>query len=415
MSSEYDLNPSQLAVVTYSGDQHSIVLAGAGTGKTRTIVYRVAHLIKTGTPPHRILLLTFTRRAAKEMKDRLHLLIGSTANEVVAGTFHWFALAVIRKMPRAFGMEKVSVIDRGDQESLMQLARENVVKKGDKECPKASQLLDYCSYSRNVDIGHLDYLMRFTEHQHPVREQILRVFKEYEKKKAASRLLDFDDILFLFAQKIKEDPRVRDQIRQLFSYHLIDEFQDTNPIQYRILDLIRDPGILMAVGDIGQSLYAFRGADYRNAYHFTERIDNSRVFKLELNYRSTQEILDLSNWLLDRSTLDYGIRLKSFRGHGVKPKIIDFASALQEGRWVADDILERHEAGAKFSDHMILVRTAWSARYVEAALAERRIAYVLIGGSSMFAAAHVKDMLSLLRLTNARLLRYCFLTWIVRQ
>jgi len=395
MSNGLSLNKKQQIAAEYK-DQHILVLAGAGTGKTLTIIARAEYLIRKGVDPRRILLLTFTRRAAREMTDRLYLGIGDAANVVTAGTFHHFCLLTMRRMADKFGIQDFTVIDRDDQNSLMRLARVGYVKKGEK-FPRGSQLVNIFSYSRNTNMSVLDYLNKYTEFDEETSNKILAVFTEYKQRKQLNRYLDFDDILYHFGKKLHEDLSIRNQLRSRYDHILVDEMQDTNPLQWIIMDGLKDPAKLFCVGDDAQSIYAFRGADFRNVHSFKKRIPDSVVLKLEDNYRSTQEILNISNWLLKESPLKYKKNLKAQRGNGTKPLLVDFDSDLYEAKWIAEDLIERHETGSLWNEHMILTRTAWGSRSVEAMLIEKNIPYIFIGGISFLQAAHVKDLLCLVR------------------
>ncbi|MFC1816136.1 ATP-dependent helicase [Thermodesulfobacteriota bacterium] len=395
MSEKINLNKNQKIAAEYE-DKHILVLAGAGTGKTLTIIARAEHLIQKGVDPKRILLLTFTRRAAKEMIDRLYLSIGDAAQKVMAGTFHHFCLLVMRKMPDKFGVKDFTVIDRDDQISLMKLARAQYVEKG-KVFPRASQLVNIYSYVRNTNMNVSGYLNKYTEYDDETSEKVLKIFIDYDKRKQLNRYLDFDDILHHFGKKLHEDLSISNQLRSRYDHILVDEMQDTNPLQWLILDGLRDPAKLFCVGDDAQSIYAFRGADFKNVHSFKERVTDSVVLKLEDNYRSTQKILDLSNWLLKESPLKYNKNLKAQKGKGTKPILKDFYNDLMEAKWIAADLIKRHEKGSSWNDHMILTRTAWGSRSVEAMLIEKKIPYIFIGGISFLQAAHVKDLLCLIR------------------
>ena len=390
------LNPQQRDAAAHDGG-HALVLAGAGTGKTRTVVARASHLLRSGVPAERILLLTFTRRAAREMTHRMHQ-SGLEVRGLIAGTFHHFCLRMMRRMPRAFGIEQATVIDRDDQVSLMRLVRGEVVGKGErKRFPQAGNLVSLLSHARNTNRPLREHLEAHTELDGDTLDRVGHIFQGYKGRKQRNRYLDYDDILHTFAKGLHTDAAARDLIRGLFDHVLVDETQDTNPLQWLILDGLRDPASLFCVGDDAQSIYAFRGADFRNVHAFTERVEGASVLRLERNYRSTQEILDLANWLLSESRLSYGKELVAHRGAGKKPRLLDFDSPYHEARWIADDLLDRHEAGEPWSSHMILTRTAWGAREMEAELVARDVPYVFIGGTSLMQSAHVKDLLSMAR------------------
>lgn len=390
-----ELNSSQRAAVEYEGG-HLLVLAGAGTGKTRVIVERAVHLLRMGVDPEAILLLTFTRRAAREMKARMKASCGPVSESVPAGTFHHFCLARMRSMPGSFGIENWTIIDRDDQLQIMRMVRAAHRKKGEK-FPRAGELVQVHSYSRNTNITPEQYIQRFSPFEEEVIERALICMKDYTARKKAGKYLDFDDILHTFALKIHNDRKVRERMRKLFHHVLVDEMQDTNPLQMLILEGLRDPAKLFCVGDDAQSIYAFRGADFRNIHNFTSMIPGATVFKLERNYRSRREILDLANWLLAESPLEYGRTLESTRGSGPKPVIMDFDSDLDEASWIVEDIVERKESGARWSDHMVIARTGYSSRATEAAMIEKKVPYRYIGGTQLFQAAHVKDVLCMIR------------------
>ncbi|MEM9586153.1 MAG: ATP-dependent helicase [Planctomycetota bacterium] len=390
-----ELNAQQRAAVEHAGG-HALVLAGAGTGKTSTVVARVAHLLETGIDSKRILLLTFTRRAASEMQHRLHHLAGAGSKRITAGTFHHFCLWALRRWPKLFEHADHAVIDRDDQQQLMKMARAELGRAA-VGMPKSNELVSLHSFARNTNQSARDYLEKYEQHDPDVIELILKAFKGYAERKKTCRYLDYDDILFVVARQLHRDAKTRETIGSLFQHVLVDEMQDTNPLQWLILDGIRDEANLYCVGDDAQSIYAFRGADFRNVHSFSERVPGATTLKLEQNYRSTTEILDLANWLLSRSTLEYDKQLTSARGPGIKPRLVDFDSEFEEADWVADDLLERRHDGADWKDHMILSRTAYGARSLEAALVEREIPYRFVGGMSLLQSAHVKDLLALLR------------------
>jgi len=389
------LNPQQQAAVEATG-QHVLLLAGAGTGKTATIIGRAAHLIRQGVKARRILLLTFTRRAAREMVARLERDLGAGSRGVVAGTFHHFCLLTMRRQPKAFGMADVTVIDRDDQLQLVRLARAGVRRKGE-QFPQAAKLLSAISFARNTNAPLATYLDKHTDWDDDTTQRVLQVAKVYRERKRQRGYLDFDDLLHRFAAVLHKDPKVRDRVAGSFDHVLVDEMQDTNPLQWLIIEALKGSATLFCVGDDAQSIYAFRGADFRNVHAFADRVPGATIMKLEENYRSTQPILDLANWLLDGSTLEYGKRLRAHRGPGATPLLLDFDDEWAEGDWIAVDLIERHERGAPWRDHMIITRTAWATRALESALVERQVPYRFVGGTQLFQAAHVKDLLALVR------------------
>lgn len=392
-----ELNPQQKQAAT-TESQHSLVLAGAGCGKTKTIVARAAYLIDQGIPANQIQILTFTRRSASEIVARVELALGEQANGLRASTFHTFCMYLLRRVPKAFGLEQFSIIDRDDQLMMFRLIRGKDDKKNPNQLPKPQELCDLYSFARNTRQKLSDAL----EKQHPehlaFKDQIAEIMKEYETRKRARSFLDYDDILAIVASALDQSDGLADYVASLCKHMLVDEMQDTNPLQWALLEPLKDKVSLFCVGDDAQSIYGFRGADFENIHHFKDRVPNAQVFKLEQNYRSTQEILDLSNWLLDQSEIQYNKRLDAHRGEGVKPRMHIFPNEFDEAKWIAIDIKERHYLqGQRWSDHMVLVRSSFAARHIEAACIAANVPYRFIGGMKLLETAHVKDLLSLLR------------------
>ncbi len=392
-----ELNPQQKQAAT-TESQHSLVLAGAGCGKTKTIVARAAYLIDQGIPANQIQILTFTRRSSSEIVARVELALGEQAKGLRASTFHTFCMYLLRRVPKAFGLEQFSIIDRDDQLMMFRLIRGKDDKKNPNQLPKPQELCDLYSFARNTRQKLSDAL----EKQHPehlaFKDQIAEIMKEYETRKRARSFLDYDDILAIVASALDQSDGLADYVASLCKHMLVDEMQDTNPLQWALLEPLKDKVSLFCVGDDAQSIYGFRGADFENIHHFKARVPNAQIFKLEQNYRSTQEILDLSNWLLDQSEIQYNKRLDAYRGEGIKPRMHVFPNEFDEAKWIAIDIKERHYLqGQRWSDHMVLVRSSFAARHIEAACIAANVPYRFIGGMKLLETAHVKDLLSLLR------------------
>ncbi|WP_284880364.1 ATP-dependent helicase [Acinetobacter variabilis] len=392
-----ELNPQQKQAATTEA-KHSLVLAGAGCGKTKTIVARAAYLIDQGVPANQIQILTFTRRAASEIVARVELALGEQAKGLRASTFHTFCMYLLRRIPKAFGLEQFSIIDRDDQLMMFRLIRGRDDKKNPNYLPKPQELCDLYSFARNTR----QKLSLALEKQMPeylaLKDQIADIMKEYEARKRARSFLDYDDILAVVATALAQSEGLVEYVSSICRHMLVDEMQDTNPLQWALLEPLKDQISLFCVGDDAQSIYGFRGADFENIHHFKERVPDAQIFKLEKNYRSTQEILDLSNWLLDQSEIKYHKRLDAHRGEGIKPKMHIFPNEFDEAKWIAIDIKERHYLqGSKWSDHMVLVRSSYAARHIEAACIAANVPYRFIGGMKLLETAHVKDLLSLLR------------------
>jgi ATP-dependent DNA helicase UvrD/PcrA len=407
MDIDIKLNPQQKAAAQYTGSaQNLLVVAGAGCGKTRTIIARASHLIRSGIDASRILMMTFTNRAAREMKNRLKSEIGPLSEKVQAGTFHSFCLKVMRQVPKSFEIQGLNIIDVDDQNALMSLVRSRVLGKKEKKLkkivPKTAELIRYYSYCRNTCQDPAEYLRQHTDIDESYIRLCSDMFAEYQKMKMKRGYLDFDDLLEVFGNILEQKPGLRKDLARLFEECLVDEMQDTNPLQFKILQQFSREGVrLFCVGDPAQSIYRFRGAKFEHVYHFGELFPNSETLMLSKNYRSWQEILDLSNWLLGRSPLNYKNRLVAHRGGaGSIPELIDFDNQLEEAGWIADKILKRHESDIPFRDMMVLVRTAYDAKPIEAEFIQREIPYVFIGGTSLMKSAHVRDVLALLRVVR---------------
>ncbi len=392
---EMDFNREQLTAIT-SDARNLLVLAGAGTGKTRTIIGRARWLVEQGVEPERIAIVTFTRRAASEIRTRLRQVSGPAATKTLMGTFHHLCLRVMSSRRKWFGFDDLTVMDRDDQTQLMRLVRGELVGKN-AIVPQAAQLLSYYSYARNTNQPTADYLAKFTELDEATRQVVLKVFDAYRQRKKARAYMDYDDILHRFAKVLHDDAKVRKRVCSRYDHVLVDEMQDTNPLQWLILESFAEYCHLFCVGDDAQSIYAFRGADFRNVHSFDDRLENSRTLKLEQNYRSTQPILDVANWLLAQSPLSYDKSLQAVRGDGDKPQLMDFNSDLDEAEWIVDKIKQRHLEGSSWSENMILCRTAYSARPVEAELIQEKVPYRFVGGMSLLQMAHVRDLLAVLR------------------
>jgi DNA helicase-2/ATP-dependent DNA helicase PcrA len=305
---------------------------------------------------------------------------------------------LLRRVPKAFGLDQFSIIDRDDQLMLFRLIRGKDDKKNPNALPKPQQLCDLYSFARNtrqkLSLALEKQLPEFLDD----KDQIAEIMKEYEIRKRARSFLDYDDILAVVASALAQSDGLADYVAGLCQYMLVDEMQDTNPLQWAILEPLKDKTSLFCVGDDAQSIYGFRGADFENIHHFKERVPDAEIFKLEKNYRSTQEILDFSNWLLDQSSIHYDKKLEAYRGDGIKPRMHVFPNEFDEAKWIAIDIKERHLLeGSAWHDHMVLVRSAFAARHIEAAFIQANVPYRFIGGMKLLETAHVKDLLSLLR------------------
>ncbi|XZE21537.1 ATP-dependent helicase [Pirellulaceae bacterium SH449] len=389
-----ELNVAQRDAATMPCE-HAMIIAGAGCGKTKTIISRAAYLIHQGVPPQRIQILTFTRRSASEIVHRVRSHLGDAANGLQASTFHSWCMNLIRMAPATFGCASHSVIDREDQLQIFKLSRG---KAKESQLPRAAELCDLYSYARNTKRSLSAAIAKLNPELESQKDKIAEAMKTYETKKRERRYLDYDDILDVVAQRMQNSPETRDWVAHNFEHILVDEMQDTNPLQWELLSPLKEKSILFCVGDDAQSIYGFRGADFKNVHSFQERVPGAHILKLEQNYRSKQEILDVSNWLIGRSPLKYDKKLVAVRGKGSKPLLANFTSEWDEASWVSEDLIERHEAGAEWRDHMILVRSGFSGRTIEASLLKQEIPYIFIGGQKLLESAHIRDVMSMLRI-----------------
>ncbi|KHF76402.1 ATP-dependent DNA helicase UvrD/PcrA [Acinetobacter sp. neg1] len=390
-----ELNPQQKQAATTTA-QNCLVLAGAGCGKTKTIVARSAYLIDQGLPAQQIQILTFTRRAASEIVTRVEQHMGAQAKGLRASTFHTFCMYLLRRNPRAFGLTQFSIIDRDDQLLMFRLLRGK--DKGN-VLPKAAELCDLYSYARNTKTKLSDALLEQLPQAVEHKAQIAELMKAYEQRKQERNFLDYDDILSIVAVHLQNSPELVKWVTGFCSALLVDEMQDTNPLQWALLQPLVGKVKLFCVGDDAQSIYGFRGADFENIHHFKERVPDAEVLTLEMNYRSTQGILDLSNWLLDQSPIEYDKHLQAYRGKGLKPQLHILSNEFEEANWIIQDLNRRHMQGAAWAEHMVLLRSGFSGRYLEGALIAANIPYRFIGGVKLLESAHVKDVLSLLRVS----------------
>jgi len=392
------LNAQQRAVVTAPGGA-LLVLAGAGTGKTRTLVHRVAWLIDQGVPARRILLLTFTRRAATEMLDRAQALVGMDALSVRGGTFHSFAARTLRRFAESIGFpQSFTIADGADADRLFRAALESAGFPLGKGYPRVAALRSLASRIANreeePDVAYCERFPELEEHS-PRFEAAL---PKYAELKRSAAVMDFDDLLLHLDTLLRTVPRVAEWISRDVQHVLVDEYQDTNPVQARIVAaLSKVHGNLMVVGDDAQSIYGFRGATVRNILRFEEAFPKAKVYYLERNYRSTQPILNLANAVLASSEELYDKTLFT-DVEGPLPVHLKPYSDDDETEHVVDSVLARAGEGVPLREQAVLYRSAYHAMRLELTLRRRRIPYVKYGGVRFTEAAHVKDVVSLLRM-----------------
>src|SRR4051812_45971701 len=397
----HELNPAQLAAATHPGGP-LLIIAGAGTGKTRTLIHRVAHLLSSGGPPERILLLTFTRRAAQEMLSRVERLVGSASGRVQGGTFHSTGHKLLRRFGQAAGLPSdFSIMDQGDAEDLMQLARNTLgLGKQEKRFPKKETL--HYVYSRHVNcelaVDHIveTELPQFADDVPAIN----RLFGEYTARKQQRNLLDYDDLLLYWSLMV-EQPALAAIIAGLYDHVLVDEYQDTNILQARILAGMAKPHRnITVVGDDAQSIYSFRGANYRNILDFPKAFPGVKLVTLEQNYRSTQPILDATNTLISRAPERFTKNLFTDKPGGTKPWLVTARDEAQQTRFVVDRVMEFREDGIALNDIAVIFRAGYMSAELEVELANRKIPFEKWGGLKFLEAAHVKDVLAFLRIID---------------
>ncbi len=397
---EEDLNPDQLDVVK-TIDVPVLVIAGAGTGKTKTLIYRVAYLVELGCNPQSILLLTFTRKAAGEMLKRAGALLKSTsADDVAGGTFHSFANMTLRHYAKVLGYnEQFTILDDSDAADVVNLLRTRLSpEKKSQRFPKKETLVDIYSKSENTltkieEIVFREY-PRFIEQV----EDILKLKKQYDDYKRKYNLMDYDDLLKNLKELLAQNESVRKAISGKYSYVMVDEFQDTNKVQGEIVRYLgMDKNNVMVVGDDAQSIYSFRGANFRNIFDFPTYFPNCRIIKLTENYRSGQGILNFTNRVIDAAREKYEKELFSRKKTGDRPVIVGAENENVQSKFVVQRILELREAGITLNDIAVLFRSSYLSFDLEIELTRANIPYVKFGGMKLVEAAHIKDVIAFLR------------------
>jgi DNA helicase-2/ATP-dependent DNA helicase PcrA len=388
------LNDAQYqAVTTLEGPL--LVIAGAGSGKTRVIEYRALHLVKSGVNPSSILLLTFTRRAASEMISRASR-HDPRCRDIDGGTFHSFAYKVIKRYAKAVGFEQdLLVLDESDaQDALHRCATVLSLYERDKRFPKKDTLKTIISMSINKASPISEIVKREYPHFVEYIEDIKRLAMAYAEYKIKRGYLDYDDML-IYLKAMLENKEIHKILSDRYRYIMVDEYQDTNLLQAEIASLIASPlNNIMIVGDDAQSIYGFRGANHKNIMNFPERFPDCKIIKLEVNYRSTQSVLNCANAVLETMDLKYNKALRSANNYeGIKPYLIFFKNAYEEAEGVADTIVRFINEGVGPSQIAVLCRSMYLTIPLQAELAKRNIPYDTYGGIKFYEMAHVKDLL----------------------
>ncbi len=393
------LNPAQLDAVT-AGDGPVLVIAGAGSGKTRTLVFRVARLVESGVEPHAILLLTFTRKAAAEMLRRASTLLDGRCDDVAGGTFHSFANIVLRRHGKALGIDSgFTILDRGDSEDVINLVRARLgFDKKEKRFPRKQTIASLFSMAANKSRPLVDLLEDSHGHLLEHADDLVALRAGYEEYKAERFLLDYDDLLLVLHRLLETQEQVRDELSRRYRYVMVDEYQDTNPLQASIVRLLASQhDNVMAVGDDAQSIYAFRGASFRNIMDFPDLFPGTRMIALEENYRSTQPILDVTNQIIAHARERYSKTLYTRRGDGDAPLLIAAEGENFQSRFICQRVLELREEGVPLPEIAVLFRSSFHSFDLELELTRHDIPFVKRGGFKFIETAHVKDALAHLR------------------
>ncbi len=395
---EKELNEEQLKVVLSQGGP-CLVIAGAGSGKTRTLIYRVAKLVQDGIPPASILLVTFTNKAAKEMLSRVERLLSMDSTGVWGGTFHHIANLILRRHIGLLGFKNnYTILDEEDRTDLVSMTITEFGLNDNKRFPKPTTVSAILSLAVNISAG-VDKVVidRFPYLSESIDDLIL-ISEHITRRKRNLNALDFDDLLLFLKQLLLEHKDVCGHYSEHFKHILVDEYQDTSKLQADIVDIIAEKhGNIMVVGDDAQSIYAFRGAHYENIFGFTDRYPNAVVHKLQTNYRSTQAILDLANASIMRNKKQYLKYLTATRGAGVLPVIVKFANTEEQASFIAKQILA---ADVNLTDIAVLYRSHYHSMEIQMELTRLGIPYEVRSGVRFFEQAHIKDILSFLRFIN---------------
>ncbi len=397
-----ELNEEQFRVVTAKPGA-ALVVAGAGTGKTRTITYRVAYLIEQGVSPQRILLATFTNRAAREMLRRVEQLTGSqNVHKIWGGTFHRIANLILRRHAVSIGYaNNYSILDAEDAKDLINVAiDETRVDTKSKRFPKAEVIQDIISFANNTDQPIADVIIRKYPYFEPLSGQIRLIDMHFQESKRQRNVMDYDDLLLNWKRLLLERPEIAEVYAEQFQHILVDEYQDTNKLQAELIDLMAvKHRNVMIVGDDAQSIFAWRGAEFTNIYEFPKRYPDAATYKLETNYRSTPEILGLANTSIAHNRRQFPKMLKAVKkSRGFAPALIPCSDVEQQSAFIASRILELRDEGTSLEDIAVLYRSHYHCLELQLELTRRNIPYRVQSGVRFFEQAHIKDVISYLKI-----------------
>jgi DNA helicase II / ATP-dependent DNA helicase PcrA len=395
-----ELNEQQLAAVT-APPGPLLVIAGAGSGKTRTLTYRVAYLLENGIDPRNVLLLTFTNKAAREMLNRVANLLPVDASGLWGGTFHSVGNRILRRHGSALGYSSgFTIMDREDQKDLINTVVASAgIDPKEIRFPKGDVLAEIFSFVVNTEKPLEELLAEKFPYFLPLLDRIQDVHERYEKKKKATNSMDFDDLLQKTLSMFQQHERIAEVYRRQFQFILVDEYQDTNKIQADLVDLLaRDHHNVMVVGDDAQSIYSWRGANFQNILEFPKRYPDAQVFKIEMNYRSVPEILEVANAAIAANVQQFRKHLSATRdSKALRPALIALNNSAEQAQFVAQRILELRDEGVDLNDIAVLYRAHYHALELQLELSRRGIPYQITSGVRFFEQAHVKDVTSFVR------------------
>ena len=395
-----ELNEQQYAAVA-AAPGPILVIAGAGSGKTRTLTYRVAYLLENGVDPRNILLLTFTNKAARQMLDRVANLLPVDASGLWGGTFHSIGNRMLRRHGSALGFSSgFTILDREDQKDLIDtVVASSGINPKEIRFPKGDVLADIFSFTVNTERTIEELLAEKFPYFLPLVEQIRDVHARYERKKKATNSMDFDDLLEKTLRMLKEHAEVADFYQRKFQFVLVDEYQDTNKIQADFIDtLASQHRNVMVVGDDAQSIYSWRGANFKNILAFPDRYPDAQVFKIELNYRSVPEILSVANAAIAPNVEQFKKELAPTREtKEFKPAVVALNDGSEQAQFVAQRILELRDENIPLDDIAILYRAHYHAVELQLELSRRGIPYQITSGVRFFEQAHIKDVAAFIR------------------
>src|SRR6476661_6167720 len=401
-----ELNEQQLAAVT-ARPGPILVIAGAGSGKTRTLTYRVAYLLENGIDPRNILLLTFTNKAAREMLNRVANLLPVDASGLWGGTFHSIGNRILRRHGTALGYSSgFTIMDREDQKDLINTVVSNAgIDPKEIRFPKGDVLAEIFSFAINTERPMEELLAEKFPYFLPLLDKIKDVHARYEKKKKATNSMDFDDLLEKTLRMLKQNEEIAGFYRRQFQFLLVDEYQDTNKIQADLIDtLARDHKNVMVVGDDAQSIYSWRGANFQNILEFPQRYPTAQVFKIEMNYRSVPEILAVAKAAIAANVDQFQKHLRATReSTAAKPAVVALNDGNEQAQFIAQRILELRDEDVDLNEIAVLYRAHYHALELQLELSRRGIPYQITSGIRFFEQAHIKDVSSFIRfVTNPR-------------